>query len=259
MQPLVKTGRQHPLGRDDVERLETGDAGQQIEVGLVETLRVGNPVGDGDDDVADRIGGRIGDQALAQRVLVASARFTHATLVVAKRVGEKSRLDPHPLRRAIPSVRTQCLLDQLLEALDLLRLAAELIVEAKHLGNQPGSQAERQLVAARHRGVRRRLRHHLPLERAEPARRVGEPGVQAVVHLFAGDDVGVDRAFQQSSRAARRDDDQRSFGVRAVRCGVRSWFGVLGTTNGEALDCAPKRLQFWDSNEPGLTRCNHLS
>ena len=95
VQPLVEAGGEHALGRHDVERLEARDARQQIEVGLVEPFGVGNPVGDRDDDVADRIGGRLRDQPLAQRVLVAAARLAHAPLVVAERVGEKPRLRAH--------------------------------------------------------------------------------------------------------------------------------------------------------------------
>ena len=73
MQPLVEAGREHPLGRHDVERLEAGNARQQIEISLVESLGVRDPVGNGDDDAADGIGGRLRNQPLTQRVLVAGA------------------------------------------------------------------------------------------------------------------------------------------------------------------------------------------
>ena len=72
--------------------LEPGKPRQQIEVGDEQPVGVGNPVGDGDDDVADRIGRGSRDQPLAQHVLVAAARLAHAALVVAKRVGQKPRL-----------------------------------------------------------------------------------------------------------------------------------------------------------------------
>ena len=150
----MESRREHALGRHDVERLEAGNARQQIEVGLVEPFGVGDPVGDGDDDVADRVGGGLGDQPLAQRVLVAAARFAHAALVVAERIGEEPRLDPHPLRRAVDIVGAERLVDQLLEPLHLLRLAPELIVEAQHLGDQSGPEPERQLADRRRRVAR---------------------------------------------------------------------------------------------------------
>ena len=46
----------HTLGGDDVERLQRRDSRQQIEVGGKEPIRIGDPVGDGNDDVAERIG-----------------------------------------------------------------------------------------------------------------------------------------------------------------------------------------------------------
>ncbi len=148
MQPLVESRREHALGGDDVERFEAGDARQQIEIGLVEPFGVGNPVGDRDDDVADRIGGRLGDQPLAQRVLVAAARLAHPALVVAERAGQKPRLRPHPLRRPVDFVGAQRLVDQLLEPLHLLRLTPQLIVEAQHLGDEPGAELKRQAADA---------------------------------------------------------------------------------------------------------------
>ena len=227
MQPLVESGREHALGGDDVERLEPGDARQQIEVGLEQPLGVGDPVRDGDDDVTDGSAGGTGDELLAQGVLVAAARLAHPALVVAKRAGEKAGLDPHALGRPIEFVGPERLVDQLLEPVHLLRLAPELIVEAQHLGDQPGPQLERQLVAVRGGGARRRLGHDVALDRAQPARRLREPGVQAVVHLVAGHDVSVDGPREQACRAARRHDDQRSFDVRVARCRVRSCFAVL--------------------------------
>ena len=69
-----------------------------------EPVRIGNPVGDGDDDVAERIGRRLRHQPIAQHVLVTRAGVAHAPLVLAKRPRQKSRLGAHPRRRAIDVV-----------------------------------------------------------------------------------------------------------------------------------------------------------
>ena len=138
MQPFVKAGRENPLGRHDVERLESGNPRQKIEVGGVQTVCIRDPVSDGDNDVADRIGRWLGHEPFTERVLVASARIAHPTLVLAKRPGQKPRLLPQALGGPIGVVQAERLVDQLLEPLHLLRLAAQMIVEAEHLGDQAG-------------------------------------------------------------------------------------------------------------------------
>ena len=144
-----------------------GNPRQQIEVGGIQAVGIGDPVGNGDDDVADRIGGGFGDQPLAQRVLVAAAGLAHAALVLAKRLGQKPRLRPHPRgRRGRRSSRAERLVDQLLEPVDLLRLAAQLIVEAQHLGDEAGPELKRQLAAAAAAARAARLRDDVALERA---------------------------------------------------------------------------------------------
>ena len=91
-------------------------------------------------------------------VLVASAGVAHAPLVLAKRLGQKRGLRPHPRRRAVDVLRSEALANQLLEPVDLLRLAAEMIVEAEHLGDEARAELKRQLAAGRRRGARGRLR-----------------------------------------------------------------------------------------------------
>ena len=222
----METGREHALGRHDVERIEAGDPRQQIEVSLVEPIGVGNPVRDGDDDVTNRVGRRLRDQPFAQRVLVAPAGLAYAPLVVAERVREEPRLDPHSLRRPIDLVRPERLLDELLESFHLLRLATELVVETQHLGNQSGPQLKRQLVAARCRGVRGRLRHDVALERAQPARRIRQPALQPVIQLVARHDIGplADEATELMRRTARGDDHENGFGFQGAGFRVRSRF-----------------------------------
>ena len=117
---------------------------EQVEVGDVQPFGVGNPVRDGDDDVADRIGrGLARSAARAACARRAPPDAAHSALVLAKRVGEKPRLHAHPRRRAIEIVVAERLVEQLLEPLDLLRLPAELIVEPQHLGDEARTEPER--------------------------------------------------------------------------------------------------------------------
>ena len=143
MHALVEAGCEDRLRRDDVERFKTGDPREQIEVGEVESVDVCNPVGDGDDDAANRIEDRFSDQLFAEEMLVARARLPHAALVGGERGGEKPRLLPQPFGAAIDiadiadiATGAERLHDERLEPLDLLRLAAKLIVEPHHLRHE---------------------------------------------------------------------------------------------------------------------------
>src|SRR5439155_24650472 len=83
-EPLVEPRREQALGRDDVERLEAGDAREQVEIGGEEAIRVSDPVRDGDDDMAYRIGSRLADHSIAQHVLIAARRGDSEALVLTK-------------------------------------------------------------------------------------------------------------------------------------------------------------------------------
>jgi hypothetical protein len=215
---LVESGCEDALGGHDLEPLEARDARQQIEIGREQPFAFGDPVGDRHDDVPHRVARRLGDQPLAQRVLVAAGRLGDQPLVFAKRAGEELRLHAHPPRGAIELVAAERTVDQLFEPLHLLRLAPQLIVEAQHLGHEAGAQLKRQFGRPRRSPARRRLRHDVALERGEAARRAVEARVQPVVQLVARH--GVDRrhtAHQLTRTGARRYDDERAgaaFGVR---------------------------------------------
>ncbi|HEY4957924.1 MAG TPA: hypothetical protein VII31_08925, partial [Caldimonas sp.] len=53
---LMQTGGEQLLGDDEIDRLEAGKTRQQIEVHRMKAVRIGDPIGDGDDDVPNRIG-----------------------------------------------------------------------------------------------------------------------------------------------------------------------------------------------------------
>ena len=148
VKPLVETGSEHLLGADDVEALETRHARKQIEVGDEQPVGIGNPVGQRHDDVSDERRQRLAHQLFAQHVLVAAARRARPRFVVPEGLGEKPRLRQQSIGAAIARRAAERLFDQLLEPLDLLRLAAQLIVEAEHLGDQSGPQPERQTAGS---------------------------------------------------------------------------------------------------------------
>jgi hypothetical protein len=179
---------------------------------------------------ADGLEGRLRDQPLAQQVLVASARLARPPLVVAKGTGQKPGLDPHATCRVVDVVGPQRLFDQLLEPLHLLRLTTQLVVEAQHLGDESGTKPERERAGVARGRARGRLGHHIALERAQAARRIGELPVQPVVQLVARHHVGTQRALQQSSSAACRDHDHAGFSVLGAGFRVRgSGFGGRGS------------------------------
>jgi len=185
----VEAGCQHAAGNDQVDRLHSGHASQQVEVCGIQSAGIGNPVGDGDHDRASRRRKRPADQPFSQGVLVEAARGRHPALVGSKGGRQQTRLLQHPLGAPIEfRVPAQRFLEQLLEPHDLLSLPAQLIVEAQHLGDQPGPQ----LKHRRRAGAERvgsvacgGLRDHFTLERGETPNGIVKAGSKAIVELVA--------------------------------------------------------------------------
>src|SRR2546429_4706917 len=89
----------------------------------------------------------MGHQLFAEPVFVTSAGGLDAALVPADRLGKKAGLREHSIRSTIVlRIPRQALLEKLLEARDVARLAAKLIVEAQDLGHEPGSQSAAALL-----------------------------------------------------------------------------------------------------------------
>ncbi|HLB44583.1 MAG TPA: hypothetical protein VJK49_04290, partial [Candidatus Limnocylindrales bacterium] len=145
MQPLMKPRRQEQVGCDDVDRLEAGEPGQQVEIRDEQPVGIGDPVSDRDDKASYGVASRFGHQPVAQRMLVGGARRSQPPLVAAKGLGEQARLGERSRRAAIVlGIVRERLLDLLLEAAHRAPVAAELVVEVDDRGNQARSQpAER--------------------------------------------------------------------------------------------------------------------
>src|SRR5450759_922835 len=108
----------------------------------------------------------------AQHVFVAPTRLTETTFVFAKRVGQKARLPPHSYGCAVVIVRPERVGEEFLEALHLLRLAAEMVVEPEDLRDQSGSKPERQFLSGGCGGARGRLRQDVARDGAEASGRI---------------------------------------------------------------------------------------
>ena len=166
---------------------------------------------------------RLAHQPFAQHVLVASTRRARSRFVVPEGLAEKARLRQQPIGAAIAGRATERLFDELVEALEPLRLAAQLIVEADHFDDQSGPQPKRQsaLVGvgftgrqARRRGVCGRLADAVPLERTEPSGRVRQPRVHAGHRALRGSPPAGPR-----SRPDRRPPGRRR--CTPAPCSVR--------------------------------------
>ena len=222
MNPLVKSGAEDGVGRDEIDGLNSGQACQQVEIGDMQAARIGNPVGNRDDNSADWRRHRLDEQPLPQHVLVAAAGIRRPTLVAAKCRGQESCLLKHPFGAAVEfGVAAQCLLEQLLETRDLLPLPSQLIVKAQHLRHESGTQLKGRAGGGElGRGLARGcLDEHVALVGREARGRVDQAAVQAIVELVAGDEIELpqslasaavlDQALQLSRRAGRWHDDER--------------------------------------------------
>ena len=256
MQPLVETGRQQAAGDDDVDRLEPREAREQIEIGLVQPVGIGDPVADGDDDVQDGIGTLTADQAVAQRVFVERARSRDPLLVLAAGGGEKARLLQHPGRAAVQvGVAREEVDEQLLEPIDPLALPPELVVEPDDFGDQPRTHVERRRGAFLPRLPGRRVHHRLALVRRQPPQRVGQARVQAVVQLVARHEVGQDDGGPR--RAVLDGGPKLAGGAPRGHEHEPGTAPRQATLDGERGRDVAERVQVRDADEPRATRGNH--
>ncbi len=214
MNSLVETGTQDAFRRDDVDRLEVRDAGQQIEIRHEQPVGVRNPVGHRHDHVTNRFEGGLDQQTFTKNVFVAGAGSTDAPVVLAESFREKSRLLSQTACAPIHVVGTKRLVDERFEPVNRLRLPPEVVVEPQHLRDQSGPEAKRRLGRLGRRSGGREG-HDGSFERGETLWRGGEPGVKLVVELVASD--GRHRCpgrFKLSRRALCRNDDERSLPLR---------------------------------------------
>ncbi len=121
VQALVKSRAECRFRCDNLYRLETRDAREQIEVCGEEAVGIGNPIGDGDHDVPDRRIRGLRDQLVAKPMLIAMAAGDHTSFVLAECVGEKRGLLQQAIRTAIaPRRAAKRFFDELFEAFHTL-------------------------------------------------------------------------------------------------------------------------------------------
>lgn len=239
--PLMKSRPEKRLGCHHVDALDTWHSCQQIEIGHEQTIRIGNPVGHRHDNVPEgRVHG-VGSQTIAQHMLVACVTFEDTPLVFAECSRKQPRLKQHPggaaidLRRPSP----KSLLDQLFEPLCLLALATQLVVEAEHLGDEPGPKLKGK-ARNKLRGVFGRcLRHRGAFHRHQQPRRVRQPLAKPFVQLIARDEHFESRPSHLARCASGGNDHQPRPFVTAAR----------QRTNGTA-----KGMQIGDADQPRPAR-----
>ena len=166
---LVKPRAEDAPRAHHVERLEAGKPRQQIEVGDEQSRGIGDPVGDGDDDVLQtgRRGRTPGSDSSrsrstcsSQAPLAATRRSYSRNAAARNRVCGSIRSAPRS-----PSSPSSAAVISSSNRFDLLRLPAQLIVEAQHLGDEPGTDLKRQCRPRRAcRIVGRRLRDGVAVE-----------------------------------------------------------------------------------------------
>ena len=174
--PIQQPRRQHGFGGHDVDLIEAADGGEQRHVGGPQALGIGEPVAHRDDHPAHRLGRGRRQEALPQAVLVHAAAVGQARFVAPKRRGEKPRLIEQLQRAPIRfggglELRVQ----QALEVVQGAVLAAHVIVEREHLGQQCRAQVKRRRDAGVLGVARGGAQQHLALEGRQHARRIGQP------------------------------------------------------------------------------------
>ena len=139
VEALEPAGGQHGLGRDDVDGLEVGEPGQQIEVGVPEAVVVAALVGNGDQHAAVRPSQSRRNQPVAQRVLVAGPQRVAPGFIPAEGRGQKSGLTQHAFGAGIAfrlGLERQRLQHEPFERRDVLTLPPHGVVQRDHLADQ---------------------------------------------------------------------------------------------------------------------------
>jgi hypothetical protein len=208
MNALMKARTQDSIGRHDVDSLEARYSCEQIEINRSQPMWIRNPVGDGQDDVPQRIGGGGRQQVDSQAMLVDGV--AEATFVRAECRRQKARLVQQARRSPIGIV--EALDEQFLKSIDALTLPPELIVETQHLGDQARTHVKRRHGSGSDGFVSRRVQQDLALAWRQPPRRRGEPGVEAIVELVSCDQLGrgaAEHATKLVGGSARRHHNSR--------------------------------------------------
>jgi hypothetical protein len=168
IEPLDEAGRENRLRAEQVDLLESREAGQQVEVGGPEAVRIGEAIGDRDDDPSRRSDACFSDERFTQPVLVAVSSLDDARFVLAIRSSEKRRLLQQARR---PPVRVLFFLELVakiaLEILDTAAETAHLVVQRQHLGHERGTHVVRQRQTTSHDGPTGRREQHFTLERRQ--------------------------------------------------------------------------------------------
>ena len=260
MNPLVKSARDHRVGYDEVEALESRQTRKEIPVRGSQPMTIGRMIADGDHEMSPRASRGAGEQRRPQQVLVVASGRLDEPLEVPERADQKPCLAHEAFGAAVVSrARLERAKGQPLERIHILQVETQRIVETHDLGNQPWPKPERRLVALVYRHAAGHAGEHFALRLGEPHAVAGESIPQARDQVARRHDVGHDqrRALRENSilnrpkqigggRARGRDDETVA---RVERRPVAT----------QRDDGLAERLEIGDPHEPGCAgRNRHL-
>ena len=257
-QALVKAGGEQPLRRDDINRVEARQSRQQIEVGRVQAMRIGDPITDGHDNAAQRARRLRREEEPSKRVLVDGFSGARTSLVRTKRGCQEPGLLQHALGATVEiGVTFETVGEQFFESVDGLSLTTELIVEPYDFGHEPGTNPERRRAVGRRLPCRRR-RNRVSLEGAQPPNGTRDRHLQPFIELIARDDIGQqDRSTvgAESPILAGAPQLPRSPACRHDDCRGADEVEVIA--EGEVDDGRAEAVKVGDTNEPRPSRRDH--
>ena len=210
----------HPPCRDDVDALDAGRLREQLQVDRPQPVRIGVVIGDAHDHVrwaprARRSAQRRAKGTFVEPIQIADTGF-ESPIGLLQEARLKQQALGAPIGWRLVSEACRGLVEPRRR---LVAEAADLIVEAQHLGDEPGPQQERRDVDAS--GLTRARAHqHLTRQRRESRRVDACADVPRVVEFvareqarqyqraaWAGSDVMCERVLQRARRNPSLDEE----------------------------------------------------
>ena len=257
MDALVKAAHKRRVGHDDIDTLQSGEAGKKIPVDRIQAISIRGPIAHGDDRVPPRAIGFCLQQTSADDVLVNTASLMAASFELPEYRSKEARLSNKPFRSSIvvgaavqPSER------QALEVVHRLLVPLQRIEEVQHGADESGADVKRRLhtrIDGRRAG---NGEERLPFLKREGRYGLRQPLEQPIVQLGSRHHIGkhrdggrvqpvFDRAQQVMRCRAGGYDDESVAGVeRRTLCRERR-------------QDASKRPEVRRPHESGRAGCDH--
>ena len=248
LEPVAEPGVVRFVGEDHVDRGDTGQTAEQIEIHRPQAARIRRMIGDADNDVIEWQRRLRRQERAPEGMLVDRAGRRDRALVGEEREAEKRRLVDEPFAATVGAALDAQLVEQRARKPAHRPLPPlQLVIEVEHHGDQTRPKLE---WSAGHVGAgsghsRAPLEQDFALDARHPARRARQRGVQLRDPLIAGHQVGqnhggatgtpragFDRLPEQFGRRSGRDDDGAA--ARRARTARDRQFDERGSKSGEA-------------------------